>query len=162
MSAPLAAAALLLVPVITGFASVLWSPIAAASWSAMAALNAVAYGLVWGIAALARPEDAGLAEVVRAVGWSSVVGYVLASIAVSFLWFAAHEATGVVWIAFTETGWGFAALLFTAALCRIPGSPVRPLAIEPAHVAGGILVVAGAVVLALAGRGEVAAPPGAP
>ena len=146
--------ALVLVPVVTGFTSVLWSPIAALSWTAMALLNAVTYGLVWGAIALARPEDPGLADVVRVVGWPVVAGYVLGSVAVSVLWFAAHERTGVVWIAFTETGWGFAALLFTAAFCRLPGSVIRPLEITPAHLVGGALVVAGVVVLALAGRGE--------
>ena len=57
--------ALVLVPVVTGFTSVLWSPIAALSWTALALLNAVTYGLVWGAIALARPEDPGLADVVR-------------------------------------------------------------------------------------------------
>lgn len=147
------AAALLLVPIVTGLTSVLWSPIAARSWVAMAALNALSYVVVWAGVSIARPSDPRLVDVAGQVGWPVIVGYVAGSVAVSLLWFCAHERTGVVWIAFTETGWGFAALLFTVLLCRIPGSVIRPLEIAPMHVIGGALIVLGAWILAAAERG---------
>ena len=162
MSASLPTLALLLVPVVTGFASVLWSLIAAASWRGRGGRPARASGAVGAAGALARPGAPGLAEVACTVGWPVSAGFAASSAVVSLLWFWAHKRTGVVWIAFTEAGLGFAALLILLALARVPESAIQTLAVTPIRCVGGVLVVAGAVVLALAGRGESVSPTGAP
>ncbi|MCJ2020554.1 hypothetical protein MKK84_24525 [Methylobacterium sp. E-065] len=141
--------AFLAVPIATGCASALWSPITPASWNAMAALNAVTYATIWAVMTLIRTDDPGLIQAVRIVGWWPIAGYVALSIAVSTGWFVAHREIHVVWIAVGEMAWPACVLAGTLALARWTSLPVTAPAISLPHALWSALILAGVVGLAV-------------
>lgn len=133
------AALLVLLPAITGLASVLWSKMAKVSpYLASSSNLAVSIGA---ILALAAVRHAGMLKTQAVVGQTQIVvvlvAYITLSIAISLMWLVALERTSLPIISLMEIGYPLFIVLFTALL-------VEPVRLNAAELTGGAMIVTGA------------------